>query len=413
MQDQEKPEFELPPEIVQVGRQPILDRNMQVYGYELLYRADDQGPAAGFDGNYATARTVLTSFLEFGIQNLVGPHRVFINLTGKFFSDTQPLPLDKDRLVLELLENIDLHPDVIAGARTMHEDGYMVALDDFKFEDRWDTVLPYCSIVKVDLPGLSLEEFVPQIGALKARGLLLLAEKVETHADFELAKSLGFDLFQGYFFAKPQILSTTRLQTNQILLLKMVTRINDPQCGIEELADLVAQDTKLSFKILRFINSAAIGLPRKMESIKQAVMFVGMRRLRAWANLFILAGMNNRVPEILTTCLVRAEFCQSLAKEINSGDPDSGYTVGLFSLLDAILERPMAALVQDLPLSEDMLEALVNRTGTYGNALNYVIALETGIWSGDTGHQQLSNYRLNMLYIEAMVRAEQIRQELS
>lgn len=410
----ENPELtsELPPEIVQVGRQPILDRNQQVYGYELLYRSDDEGPGAGFDGNYITAHTVLNSFLEFGMQRLVGPHRVFINLTRTFFTDLQPPPIDKQRLVLEFLEDIELEKNVIEGVRSLHERGFVVALDDFRFEPRWDAVLPYCQIVKVEVTGLDLDAFAPQISALKSRGLLLLAEKVETREVFDQAMRLGFDLFQGYFFAKPQILSTTRLQTNQILLLKMIARINDSECSIEELAALVAQDSKLSFKILRFINSAAIGLPRKVDSIKQAVVFVGMRRLRAWANLFVMAGMNNKTPEILTTSLIRAEFCQSLSKELKVGDPDSGYTVGLFSMLDAILDQPMSELVKDLPLPEEMVEALVNHTGTYSEGLNCVIALEHGAWN-EAGVNMLPQDKLNSIYVDAMIKAEEISRELS
>ena len=403
---------ELPPEIVQVGRQPILDRNQQVYGYELLYRFENSGPQAGFDGNCATANTVLNSFLEFGMRRLVGPHRAFINLTRTFFTDMPPLPLDKKRLVLELLENIELGPEVIAGARSLHNGGYLVALDDFKFESRWDAILPYCSIVKVDISDLDLESFAQQVTALKSRGLLLLAEKVETRTEFEQAMRLGFDLFQGYFFSKPQILSTTRLQTNQILLLRMIARLNDPKCSIEELAALVTQDAKLSFKLLRFINSAALGLPRKVDSIKQAVMYIGIRRLRVWATLFVMAGMSNKVPEILTTSLVRAEFCQSISRVLEVGDPDSGYTVGLFSLLDAMLEQPMTELVKDMPLPLAMVEALVSHTGSYSNGLNCVIALEHGSWD-EAGSQLLPLHELNSIYVNAMVRAEEIRKELS
>lgn len=311
-----------------------------------------------------------------------------------------------------MLEDIELSPEVIAGVRTLHEGGYVVALDDFRFEPRWNTVLLYCTIVKVEVSGLDIEAFTLQIAALKSRGLLLLAEKIEARAVFEQTKRLGFDLFQGYFFARPQILTTTRLQSNQILLLKMIARINDPACSIEDIAALVAQDTKLSFKILRFINSAAIGLPKNVDSVKQAVVFVGVLRLRAWVNLFIMAGMNNGVPKILTTSLVRAEFCQSLALEIKVGDPGSGYTVGLFSLLDAILEQPMNELVKDLPLPPEMVEALVSHTGAYSRGLNCVIALEHGEWN-EADMDLLPQDKLNSMYVNAMVKAEETRKELS
>ena len=340
---------ELPPEIVYIGRQPILDRNQQIYGYELLYRTENGGPGADFDGDHATATTVLNSFVEFGMHRLVGSHRVFINLSRTFFTNQQHLVLDKQRLVVEVLENIELDPNVIAGVRSMHESGYVVALDDYKFESRWDSVLPYCSIIKVEVTELDLNHFTPQINELKSRGILLLAEKVETRAVFDQARLLGFELFQGFFFSKPQIISTTRMQSNQILLLKMIARINDPQSSIDDIAALVNQDAKLSFKILRFINSAALGLPKKVDSIKHAVLYIGIQRLRTWANLFIMAGLSNRTPAILTTSLVRAEFCKLLAKEFDTCDPESGYTIGLFSMLDAVLNQPMRELVEDMP----------------------------------------------------------------
>lgn len=403
---------ELPPEIVYIGRQPILDRNQQIYGYELLYRTENGGPGADFDGNHATATTVLNSFVEFGMHRLVGSHRVFINLTRTFFTNQQHLVLDKQRLVVELLENIELDPDVIAGVRSMHESGYVIALDDYKFESRWDSVLPYCSIIKVEVTELDLNHFTPQIKELKSRGILLLAEKVETREVFDQAKLLGFDLFQGFFFSKPQIISTTRMQSNQLLLLKMVARINDPQSSIDDIAALVNQDAKLSFKILRFINSAALGLPKKVDSIKHAVLYIGIQRLRTWANLFIMAGLSNRTPAILTSSLVRAEFCKLLAKEFDSCDPESGYTIGLFSMLDVVLNVPMRVLVEDMPLPLEMIEALVSNTGNYSLGLKCAIALEQGAW-WEANVPMLPREKLNALYCNAITKAEELSKLLS
>lgn len=398
---------ELPPEIIYVGRQPILDRNQQVYGYELLYRTESGGPGADFDGDHATATTVLNSFVEFGMHRLVGPHRVFINLTRTFFTNKQPLELDKQRLVLEVLEDIELDPDVVAGVRMMHESGYIVALDDFKFESRWDPVLPYCSIIKVEVTELDLNDFALQINELKSRGIQLLAEKVETREAFDHARHLGFDLFQGYFFSKPQIISTKRLQSNQILLLKMIARLNDPQSSIGDIADLVHQDAKLSFKILRFINSAAIGLPQRVDSIKEAVVYIGIQRLRTWANLFIMAGLNNKTGAILTTSLVRAEFCKLVAKELDTCDPESSYTIGLFSMLDTVLNQPMRELVEDMPLPLEMIEALVSNTGNYSLGLKCAIALEQGAWS-EAKVPMLPRENLYALYCKAITKAEEL-----
>ncbi len=403
---------ECPPEIVQVGRQPILDRNNKVYGYELLYRHNNKGPQSSQDGNLATARTVLNTFLEFGMKRLVGSHRVFINLTRAFFTDLQPLPLDKNRLVLEVLENINPEPQVIKGIQALHAYGYVIALDDYNFSPALDPLLPYCSIVKIDVLEVDLEAYADQITALKERGLTLLAEKVETHEQYRLASRLGFDLFQGYFFAKPQVLSTKRLQSNQVLLLKLLARINDPSCDIDELANLVRQDPKLSFKILRFINSAAIGLNRQIQSIKEAVIFIGMNRMRIWATLFVMAGMNAKAREVITTGLIRAQLCHSLTEELKSGEPDSGYSVGLLSILDAILNQPMKELVKDLPFPVEMTDALVYRSGPYGANLNLAMALEQGHVTLPTSNL-LPLSKVNSMYLEAMMKTEEIRKELS
>lgn len=403
---------ECPPEIVQVGRQPILDRNQKIYGYELLYRHEDKGPQSSLEGNLATAHTVLNTFLEFGLKRLVGAHRVFINLTQTFFTDIQPLPLDKNRLVLEVLENIKPEPEVITGIQTLHAYGYTIALDDYDFSPQWDALLPYCSIIKIDILAVDIEAFADKIIALKKRGLILLAEKVETQQQYRLASRMGFDLFQGYFFAKPQILSTQKLQGNEVLLMKLIGRLNDPGCDIDELAHLISQDPKLSFKILRFINSAAMGLNRKIKSIKEAVIYIGMNRLRIWATLFVMAGMNDKAREIITIGLVRAQLCYLLTKELKSGDPDSGYSVGLLSILDGILNQPMKELVKDLPFPNDMKDALVFRSGSYGSYLNLAMAMEQGHVT-DTISAQLPLGRLNSMYLEAMIKTEEIRRELS
>jgi EAL and modified HD-GYP domain-containing signal transduction protein len=399
-------------ETAHVGRQPILDRQRQTYGYELLYRDASGGYTPGLDGTQATARTMLNSFMEFGLQQLVGPHKAFINLSRPFFTDLPPLPLDTSRLVLEVLEDITFDGPVIKGVRALHASGYALALDDYRFEDFWQPLIPYARMIKVDMLGLDLNAHAKAIAALKQQGILLLAEKVETQADFDLALALGFDLFQGYFFAKPQLMSNRRLNSNQMLLLKMLTRINDPDCSIEELAELTSQDPKLSFKILRFINSAAIGLPRKVDSIQHAVVYIGLDKMRAWANLFIMAGMQVAAPEVITLGLVRAELCQAISKAAGGADPVSAYTVGLLSVLDGVLGKPMAELVESMPLPPPMVEALVARSGPYSQALNCSLALERFNWQ-DAAVGVLPVTELTPLYVDALARADDIQKALS
>jgi EAL and modified HD-GYP domain-containing signal transduction protein len=402
----------IPTGISRVGRQPILDGQLNIYGYELLYRSDEAFKETGFDGDLATARTLLDGFLEFGMQRLVGSHKAFINMTRTFFTELQPLPVDKTSVVVEVLENIELTAEVIKGVSKLHGDGFIIALDDYKFESRWNPVLPHCSIVKVDVLNSDVQAYEHQIAKLKSMGLTLLAEKVETLEEFERTRRLGFDLFQGYFFAKPQIVTTTTHTSNKNILLQMIAKINDKEADLDEIASLVELDANLSLKVLRFINSAAIGIPRKVTSIRQAVIYVGIQRLRAWTTLFVMAGMDLVTPELITTSLVRAEMCRSYIAEAQCGDPDSAYTVGLLSTLDAMLSRPMTELLTELPLPEQMIDALKARAGPYALSLQCAIDLEECQWSTEAT-KSISPERLNNLYIQALEHADIIRHEFT
>ena len=404
-------ELHLPPDVVQVGRQPILDKQLNVYGYELLYRSIS-GSKQDFDGDVATARTVLNSFLEFGLHRLVGKHRVFINMTQRFFTEFASLPVDSERIVIEVLEDFELTQAVVSGVRKLHEAGYAIALDDYRFEERWIPLLPYCSLIKVEILGLDLENYIEPINDLLSRGITLLAEKVETREQFETAKRLGFTLFQGYFFARPQTLSTTRNPGNRNILLRTIAQINDPNADIEDVANLIELDPNLSFKLLRVINSAAQGLTRKITSIREAVVYIGLNRLRAWSTLFVMADIEEASPELITTSLVRAEMCRALADEFNSGHPDSGYTVGLLSTLDAMFNQPMEQLLKEIPLADHMIEALGRHSGPFGNGLQCAIDLERCQWMSEST-KLLPVEQLNTIYVHALERVEAIREVFS
>ena len=404
-------ELHLPPDVVQVGRQPILDKQLNVYGYELLYRSIS-GSKQDFDGDVATARTVLNSFLEFGLHRLVGKHRVFINMTQRFFTEFTSLPVDSERIVIEVLEDFELTQAVVSGVRKLHEAGYAIALDDYRFEERWIPLLPYCSLIKVEILGLDLENYIEPINDLLSRGITLLAEKVETREQFETTKRLGFTLFQGYFFARPQTLSTTRNPGNRNILLRTIAQINDPNADIEDVANLIELDPNLSFKLLRVINSAAQGLTRKITSIREAVVYIGLNRLRAWSTLFVMADIEEASPELITTSLVRAEMCRALADEFNSGHPDSGYTVGLLSTLDAMFNQPMEQLLKEIPLADHMIEALGRHSGPFGNGLQCAIDLERCQWMSEST-KLLPVEQLNTIYVHALERVEAIREVFS
>jgi len=396
---------------VQVGRQAILDRNLNTQGYELLYREAGRGPGQDFDGDLATSRTLLNTFLEIGLERIAGPHKIFVNLTKTFFIELPPIPFSKDRVVLEVLEDIPVDPPLIEAVRSLSEAGYQVALDDYRFEPRWDPLLPFVSIIKVDITGLDLEAQADHLQALKEQGLTLLAEKVETQAEFELTSRLGFDLFQGYFFAKPKLVSGRRLQQNQAVILQLLAKLNDPDCTIDTLERLIAQDPSLSFKALKYINSAGLGLPRQMVSIRQAVIYIGMARIRAWVTLVVMARQTDKSVEVISTGMVRAYLCESLSRTLDTGSPESAYTVGLLSVLDALLDMPIAELVAQLPLPDDVAQALTHQAGPYGDQIKCAMALENGNWY-DPACELLPVGEMNALFVDALEQAHDALQAI-
>ncbi|MFM1892350.1 MAG: hypothetical protein RLZ44_1427 [Pseudomonadota bacterium] len=356
-----------------VGRQAIFDRDLQLYGYELLYR----GPRES-NGDRASSVTLLDAFLELGIERVVGPHRAFVNLTQRFFTELPPLPLASQRVVLEILEDVPVDAALLDGLRVLRARGFQIALDDYLYEAKWEPVLPLVDIVKVDVPGAGWAAIEGRSAGLQERGLRLLAEKVETHDDYQRLHDLGFDYFQGFFFARPHTVSGRRMPDNHAVLLRLLARINDPMVSIQELEALITQDASLSYKVLRFINSAAVGLPRRVDSIRQAVVYMGLERIRGWASLMALSGVEKRPQEIILIGLVRAYQCETLLRLRGQGSPEKAYTVGLFSILDALLDLPMREVVAQLPLPDEVNAALLEGSGLYGAALACALALEQG-----------------------------------
>ena len=218
----------------------------------------------------------------------------------------------------------------------------------------------------------------------------MLAEKIETEAQYQFYYDLGFDLFQGYYFARPHVVKGQRLSENQLVVMQLLARINDPEVDIDELSQLIAQDASLSYKLLRYINSAALNLPRTVDSISQAVVYLGLAKIRGLATLMSLTGFKDKPVELLTSALVRGHLCEYLAKSDTDSDASSGFTVGLLSILDVLLDMSMQDILRELPLSQKLVDALLLHKGSAGEALNCALAYEQHRWD------QVSYRGLNM-----------------
>ena len=363
-----------------IGRQAIYDRNMQACAYELLYREGETLTAPRMDGDQATSRVLLNTFTEIGLERIVGDKPAFVNLTRSFFIDQPPIPFDKSRVVLEILEDIKVDEQLIKVIKSLNAQRYCLALDDYRFEPKWDVILPCIDIIKVEVPVLNFDRIENQLEKLRHYNLKLLAEKVENRKEFRHLHQLGFDYFQGYFFSRPQIVSGARIGENQLVILRLLARINDPEVDIGELEKLLSMDPGLSYKILRFINSAALSLPRKIDSINQAVIYLGLQRIRAWASLIALSRIENKPQELFNKSLIRAHMCARLVEETHPENRETAFTTGLLSILDLLLDRTLTEILTELPLSTEAKRVLLQHTGVTGQALSCTLAYEENRW---------------------------------
>lgn len=363
-----------------IGRQPIFDTKIQVVGYELLYRSATMNKAEFSDGNHATSSVISNAFLEIGLQRLVADKWAFINLTRKFLLGELPIPLRPDQLVLEVLEDITLDEEVLNAMRELKKKGYKLAMDDVV--DPADIMGSFgiATFVKVDLMQVDRTSLPGHMGVYRRNGLKTLAEKVETQEEFEWCKQLGFDYFQGYFLCKPNVIKEKKITGSKMTIMRLLAELQSATAEFSTIDQIVRQDVTLSYKLLRLINSAYYARASEIKSIKQALTLLGLKQIRSWVSLLLLSETDNKPPELIVTAMVRAKMCELLSERIHSVKGEEAFTVGLFSVLDALLDLPFSEILAQVPLSALITSALTERKGELGNILTCVLAQESGNW---------------------------------
>ena len=384
-----------------VGRQPIYGGEVDVFAYELLYRGGDLNQANFLDGDSATANVMLNTMLEIGLEQVVGNRLAFINMTSNLILGQLCQTLPKSQVVLEVLEDVKPTASIIDALTDLSEQGYTIALDDFIYHESLRPLVDIANIVKVDVMALSHEEIQEHVQWLQQYPVKLLAEKVESHEDFEYCKAIGFDYFQGYFFCKPKIIAGARVPANRIAILMLLAKLQEQDIEISKIEREIKSDLSLSYKLLRYVNSAHCGLPRKVDSIGQAACMVGIDKLRMWVTLMSLASMEEKPFELLVTATVRAHMCEQLGKALNKDAIEQYFTIGLFSVLDGFFDCELSEVLDSLPLSFEVRDALLNRTGLLGEVLQCVIAFEQGQWK-DVQCAQIDLSIIQKAYLEAI-----------
>lgn len=383
---------------IYIARQPVFNRKKQLFAYEVLYRSglDNAYPSAVL-GDEATNTVLAHVLFNIGLETITGGRRALVNFTANHLLQQTPTYLPKEQCIIEILESILPTPDILAACKTLHEKEYILALDDYDFDEKFDPLIPWVQIVKVDFLTIDRDTICNGMERLKRfESIRWLAEKIESHQEFELAMSLGFSYFQGYFFNKPEVIKNKTLDSSKITLLNLLAEVCRPEINLKKIEKMITPDVSLCYKVLRYINSAYYSLVTKVTSIHYALIYLGESGVRQFVSLAAASEFSEGKPtELMRLSMVRAQLCKILA-EPRKADIDTSqlFLLGLFSLLDAMLDMPMSELMKKLPLTDEVKMALSERKGPFASYLEAVITYENG-------NLQSCSEHLNRLAIDA------------
>jgi len=398
---------------IYVARQPIFNKNKKIYGYELLFRNSMSNFFPDIDGNTATSKLLSNSFFSIGIDKIIGKHMAFINFTQDLLLHRLPLLFPHDKVVVEIIEDVKPQEDVVEACREISEAGYAIALDDFLYTTELEPLIALANIIKFDLMATPLMEIEEIVKKMSRTGVKLLAEKVETYDEFKQALKMGFNYFQGYFFSKPEILKGKDLSTPQMQLLEIMAEANKKDIQFDKLEKKIVRDVSISYKLLRMINSAYFRRVNEISSIKQAIVMIGETGIRRFISLIAMAGLVADKPdELVRASIIRAKFCELLGDASAARvDASELFTLGLFSLIDAMMDESMDVILAKLPLSTNIKAALINGEGVLGDCLKLAKYYEKGEWnyvSKTAGTLGTDEKKLPDHYMEAVCWADDI-----
>lgn len=413
-----------PQEEIFLGRQPILDKQGNIAAFELLFRSGSLNQASFVDGSVATATVINHAFVNLGIEAVLGEHRGYINFdTSLLMSDLVEL-LPRDKIVIELLETIDVTDDVISRVELLKSQGYLVALDDMRADDfRKAHLFPHIDVFKVEISDVPGNELRQTVAALRRYPGRLLAEKVDSHEQAAMCRELGFELFQGYYFARPLVLSRRKVSPATQRIMRLIGLVVS-DADAEDIEAVFREDPELTVSLLRVVNSVAVGARRKITSINHALIVLGRSQLNRWLQILMYALGDRpgvRHPSPLTTLAsIRGRFMEQVSKALGDKKAsfcERAFMVGILSLSDALLGLPLSDILEPLPLDSEVKRALLDRAGQLGTLLDLTVAVESsdhgGIAAAVSALPALSAEHINRVHIEAMGWADSLGQSSS
>lgn len=396
-----------------MARQPIFNVNERVFGYELLYRNSETNTFPDVSPDQATIEVLIHSFLTVGVEKIAHGHPCFINFTETLLKEKVAENFPPEHVIIEVLEDIPITAELIAVLQRLKQKGYSIALDDFILRgqaDLYNELFNLTTYIKIDflhtIPAerLAIEQKVKN----DFPHIVLLAEKVETHEEFERAKRAGYELFQGYFFAKPQLIQSVYLPINAVTYFHLIKLLQEEEIDIENITRLIERDVSLSYHLLKLANSPALRTRAKIKSIKQAIMMLGFIELTKWLYMLALREIQKDLPaktkELMESALFRAKACEELARNTQAGNAAEFFLAGMFSLVDVLLKCSMSDVLAQIPLSDQVNETLKGTITPITPFLELVVGMDIVDWKIiETKVQELglNVQTVKMIYEEA------------
>lgn len=397
---------------VLVARQPIFDKTRNVVAYELLFRSSMSNSYSGGDGDQATTDVIVASFLSIGMDVVTGGKKALINFTDNLLKSKVAHLLPCDILAVEILETVEPEPEIIAACQELKKDGYTIVLDDFVFHPRFAPLIELADIIKIDFIATSPLERKSIVQRFAQTKIKFLAEKVETQAEFEEAVQCGYSYFQGYFFSKPIIIARKDIPASKLSYLKLLQEIKRADMNITHIEETIKREISFSYRLLKYINSSAFAFRQEIRSIRQAVSLLGQRDLLKWVSLNAMCCIqDDKPPELITTAVIRAYFGELIAVRLGKQPIASDvFLMGLFSMIDAILDSSLATLLEELPVSREVKVALLGGEGFFHDIYQLTVSYERADWTTVFQYAKklgLSNDELPDLYLKTLAWAHE------
>lgn len=366
------------------ARQPILDKEKKLFAYELLFRDSIDNIFPDIDADEATTKMIEASNFNLGISEFTGNKPAFINFTLETLIQGYPETLTTEEVVVEILETVKPGKKLLAICKDLHQKGYTIALDDYIHQPVWQHFYPFISIIKIDWQDTSIATIKDvKVAIQDFPHIKLLAEKVETYEEYNQALELDFELFQGFFFAKPEMVKTKSLSPSQMAMAELLYETSKKDLDLASITSVFERDVTLSYKLLRYANSAIFKRRNEISTIKQALVTLGSEELKRFLGLMFASNINPDKPsELINAAMVRAKFCELMASEVKPPiDNSIAFLTGLLSLIDAIVDEELTSILSKLPLAQEIKDTLLTRKGAMAALIMLLEFIERAEWS--------------------------------